>query len=152
MKATGRSLLNDQFIKEFLRYQLFPFGKQFAMIVKVQDFKIAGNLTADNADGIMPVGEPGSDFNIRRKTLLPDFPFPDCRTFLFPDSREDGKFCGKVFFRNSGFNTHLQHLLLNILERGLKVSKYQSAKAGVALVLALQSSLQTSSSVTSRTF
>ena len=152
METAGGSLLDDQFFIEFLRYQLFPFRKQFTVIIKVQDFKITGNLTADKADGIVSVGKPGSDLNIRRKTLLPNFPFSDCRTFLFPDSRENGKFCGKVFFRNSGFNTHLQHLLLNILEKGLKVSKYQSAKAGVALVLALQSSLQISSSVTSRTF
>ena len=91
MVAPGLRLFDDQPRQQVDGNGVFPFGIEFAVIVEVDDFKIAGHLAADKALCLARLGKPVPDFIFGRQPRLELAPLRQTGPFLCLVRGQNGK-------------------------------------------------------------
>ena len=82
MVSPGLRLFDDQPRQQVDGNGVFPFGIEFAVIVEINDFKIAGHLAADKALCFARLGKPAPDFLLGRQPRLELVPLRQTGPFL----------------------------------------------------------------------
>ena len=85
--AARWSLFDDEAIANLLRDGGQPGVEKLALMIEVEDFQVAGDLSADDAKGIVLISEPGRDMVGGGKLLLELLPGGDGRTLLLATGR-----------------------------------------------------------------
>jgi len=91
VKAARWRLFNDKLIADLLRDGGQPGVEKLALVIEVEDFQVAGNLSADDADGIRCIRKPGRDVVGAWKLLLELLPGGNARALLFSPGGQDGQ-------------------------------------------------------------
>ena len=106
MISPGRGLFDDEFAEQGGGDGRLPFREHFPVVIEVEDFEVPGDVAADDAHGIVAVGEPGFDLDFGREPRLPGLPAPHGGIFLFPFRGENGETCLEVLQGGIGFDRH----------------------------------------------